>query len=143
MAASSNNILRNIAGLIIGIVVCMAVNMGLVMLLGSLFPPPPGVNPEDINSIRENLHKYSTLQMLMPFIAHALGSMAGGLVAALIAGSRKMLWALIVGAFHLIGGISMMVMLPESPLWFKALDLIVAYIPMAYLGGIMGGANRS
>jgi len=141
--SSTNIVLRNIAGLIIGIAVCMAVNMGLVVLLGSLFPPPPGVNPEDIESIRANLHKYSTLQMLMPFIAHAVGSLAGGLVAALIAESRKMLWALIVGVVHLLGGISMMMMLPESPLWFKVLDLGLAYIPMAILGGILGGANRS
>ncbi len=29
----------------------------------------------------------------------------------------------------------MMVLQLPSPMWFNALDLIVAYIPMAYLGG--------
>lgn len=42
--------------------------------------------------------------------------------------------ALIVGVLFLIGGVSMVAMLP-SPMWFNALDLIVAYIPMAFLGG--------
>lgn len=136
-------ILRNLAALIIGLIVCMAVNMGLVMLLGNLFPPPAGVDPQNIESIRANMDKYSVLQMLMPFLAHAIGTLAGSLVAALIAGSRKMLWALIIGLFHLTGGIMMVRMLPEAPLWFKALDLIVAYIPMAWLGAALGGANRS
>jgi hypothetical protein len=27
------------------------------------------------------------------------------------------------------------VMLPMAPVWFCALDIIVAYIPMGYLGG--------
>jgi hypothetical protein len=32
-------------------------------------------------------------------------------------------------------------MLP-APLWYEALDLIAAYIPMAFLGGKLGGAGR-
>jgi hypothetical protein len=28
----------------------------------------------------------------------------------------------------------MVVLLPETPLWFVALDLVVAYIPMGWLG---------
>lgn len=137
-----NTVLRNIAALIIGIAVCMAVNMGLVILLGNIFPAPEGVDPENLESIRANLHRYSSLQMLMPFIAHFMGSLIGSLVAALIAANHKLLWPVIIGLFHLLGGISMMVMLPESPLWFKALDLIGAYIPAALLGGYIGGGRK-
>jgi len=42
--------------------------------------------------------------------------------------------ALAIGVLFLAGGISMVFMLP-SPTWFTLLDLIGAYIPMAYLGG--------
>jgi len=55
-------------------------------------------------------------------------------VAGLIAASHKMRFALGIGAFFLIGGIVMVISVP-SPTWFAALDLLVAYIPMAYLGG--------
>ena len=34
----------------------------------------------------------------------------------------------------LSSGISAVMMIP-APLWFNVLDLVVAYIPMAYLGG--------
>jgi hypothetical protein len=42
--------------------------------------------------------------------------------------------ARIVGVFFLIGGIMMVVQVP-SPLWFSIVDLALAYIPMACIGG--------
>lgn len=41
--------------------------------------------------------------------------------------------ALGVGAFFLLGGISMVVSLP-STMWFNALDFLGAYIPMGWIG---------
>ena len=43
----------------------------------------------------------------------------------------------IVGAFYLLGGIAASSMIP-APLWFIALDLVVAYIPMAWLALKLG-----
>ena len=70
----------------------------------------------------------------MPFLAHALGTLAGAWLAALLAASHKMGLALGIGVLFLAGGISAVVMLP-APLWFEVLDLLLAYIPMAWLGG--------
>jgi hypothetical protein len=47
-----------------------------------------------------------------------------------------MKFALAIGFFFLIGGIMNVFMLP-SPLWFTILDLAGAYIPMAWLGGLL------
>jgi len=69
----------------------------------------------------------------MPFLAHALGALAGAFVAALIATNHKMKFALVIGAFFLIGGIANVFMLP-SPIWFAVLDIGVAYLPMGWLG---------
>jgi hypothetical protein len=74
----------------------------------------------------------------MFFLAHALGSLLGGLIAALIARSRKTALALVVGAVHLAGGLAAAFMIP-APVWFLGLDLVVAYLPMAWLGGTLGG----
>jgi hypothetical protein len=54
----------------------------------------------------------------------------------MIAASHKMKFAIGIGAFFLIGGTTMVFMLP-SPMWFNILDLVVAYIPMGYLGGMI------
>jgi hypothetical protein len=41
---------------------------------------------------------------------------------------------MMAGILFMLGGISMVIMLPETPIWFILVDLIGAYIPMAYLG---------
>jgi hypothetical protein len=42
--------------------------------------------------------------------------------------------ALTVGGLHLVGGIAAAFMIP-APAWFIVVDLVVAYLPMAWLGG--------
>ncbi|HKK25060.1 MAG TPA: hypothetical protein VJ941_05500, partial [Gracilimonas sp.] len=73
---------------------------------------------------------------IMPFLAHALGTLVGALLTALIVTKDKMKWALPVGVFFLLGGIANVVMLP-SPAWFNVLDLIFAYLPMAYISATL------
>ena len=55
---------------------------------------------------------------------------------ALIAVNHNLKFAIGIGIWFLIGGIVNIFMLP-SPLWFSILDLVAAYIPMAYLGGVL------
>lgn len=133
-------ILKNALGSLAGLVVMMAVNIILVKLLGSMFPPPEGVDINDVDSINDNLHRYSTFQLIMPFIAHAGGTLAGCMTAAKIASSHKLIIVMLLAAVHFVGGILMISMLSNSPLWFNALDLGLAYFPMAFLGcKLVGG----
>ncbi len=136
------NIVRNILAVILGIAVTMLVNGGIIGLSASVIPPPEGMNPNDIESIRAHAHLIEPKHLLMPFLAHALGSVFGGLVAAMIAASRKMTFALVIGVVHLLGGIVAAVLIP-SPFWFIVLDLVVAYVPMAWIGGKLGGGSRA
>ncbi len=129
--------LKNILAIIAGIVGGGIVNMGIVSLSGSVIPPPEGVDPSSMESLKENMHLFGPQHFVMPFLAHALGTLAGALLAALIASTRKMTFALVIGFFFLAGGIMMVFMVP-SPVWFAILDLAVAYIPMAWLGGKLG-----
>jgi len=78
----------------------------------------------------------------VPFLAHAIGTLFGGFIAARIAATRQIPIAIAVGFFFLIGGIAVFLMMPESPTWFKATDLLLAYLPMAYLGAKIAGGNR-
>jgi hypothetical protein len=127
------NILRNVLAIVIGTLFGMFVNMGIITISSSVIPLPEGVNPKDLVSIKENIHLYTPIHFLMPFLAHALGTLVGAIVAGLIAASHKMYFALSIGGFFLLGGVSMVFMLP-SPMWFNATDVILAYIPMGYLG---------
>ncbi len=130
-------VIRNILAVIAGIIIGSVVNMGLIMVSGSIIPPPEGVNVTDMESLKSSLHLFEPRHFIFPFLAHALGTLAGALVAALIAVKHHMKLALGVGAFFLIGGIMNVLMLP-SPAWFTILDLAGAYIPMGWLGGKLG-----
>jgi hypothetical protein len=129
-----NPILRNILAVIAGVILGGMANMGIIMLSGSIIPPPEGVNPADMESIKENMHLFQPIHFLMPFLAHAMGSFVGALVAGFLAATHKMKFAIGLGVWTLIGGIMAATMIP-SPTWFIAADLALAYIPTAYLAG--------
>jgi hypothetical protein len=130
-------ILRNILAVIAGIIIGSVVNMGLINISGSVIAPPEGADVTTMEGLRETLHLFEPKHFIFPFLAHALGTFAGALVAALIAASHKIKFALGIGVFFLLGGIANVLLLP-SPVWFAVVDLSLAYIPMAYLGGKLG-----
>lgn len=136
-----NPIVKNILAILAGIVTGSIVNMGIVSISGSLIPPPEGVDPSNMESLKNGMHLFEPRHFLMPFLAHALGTGVGALIAALIAANRKMIFALVIGFFFLLGGITSVFMLP-SPTWFTITDLALAYLPMAWIGGKLGGGSK-
>lgn len=134
-----NPILRNILVVILGIIIGSIVNMAIVMVAPSIIPLPDGVDPSDMEGLKNAISDFEAKHYIFPFLAHALGTLAGAFIAARLGASRKMLLALIIGAWFLIGGIMNASMLGTPPLP-TALDLIICYFPFAYLGGKLGGA---
>jgi len=136
-----NPILRNILAVIIGVAVGAFVNGQLIGISSILVPLPEGVNPEDFESIKENIHRYEPIHFLMPFLAHALGTFIGALLTAFIAATHKKIFALAIGGLFLIGGIAAIILI-GGPVWFSATDLILAYLPMAWLAGIIATRKK-
>lgn len=130
-------ILRNVLAIILGLVAGGGVNMSLIMLGPMAIPPPPGMDVTSVESFRASMHLLEARHFVFPFLAHALGTLAGALAAFLIAGSRGAMFAYLVGAVSLVGGISAAFMIP-APAWFIALDLVLAYLPMAWVGIAIG-----
>lgn len=114
-----------------GFVAGSLVNMGLITLGGSVVPAPAGAGT--MEGLAAAMHLFEPKHFVFPFLAHALGSLAGAALAAAIAPARKLACALGVGALFFLGGIAAVAMLP-APLWFEAVDLVAAYFPMAWLG---------
>lgn len=131
-----NPIIRNILAFILGWITGGAVNMGIVTL-GHKLMPIPGINPNDKEALTQALHTAGNEFFIFPFVAHALGTLVGAVIAAAIAATHKMKFALVIGVLFLIGGIAACFMIP-APTWFIVLDLVVAYLPMAWLGGKIG-----
>ena len=119
--------------------------MGIIMISGSIIPPPSGADVTTMEGLKASMHLFEPKHFIFPFLAHALGTLSGAFLTALIAANHKMKFALGIGAFFLVGGIINTFMLP-SPTWFTVLDLVGAYIPMGWLGwkvaGEMKGNNK-
>jgi hypothetical protein len=127
-------IVKNILAVIAGVFGGGAINMGIIMISGSLIPAPDGAVITTMEGLKASMHLMEPKHFLMPFLAHALGTFAGAAIASLIAANNKMRFAIGVGIWFMLGGIINIMMLP-SPLWFTIVDLGLAYIPMAYIAG--------
>ena len=129
-----NPIIRNILAVILGLVIGSMVNMGIIMISGSIIPPPDGADVTTTEGLKASMHLFEPKHFIFPFLAHALGTLVGALVAAWIAATHKMKFALVIAIFFLAGGIYMVLSLP-SPIWYNIVDIVGAYIPMAYIAG--------
>lgn len=136
-----NPIIKNILAVVAGVIIGSFVNMLFVNLGPMLIPPPEGADITTMEGLKETMHLFKPQNFLFPFLAHALGTLVGAFVAAKFAANNKMKFALGIGALFLIGGIYIAFQLP-SPTWFTVLDLVVAYLPMGWLGGRLAGGGR-
>ena len=127
------NVLRNVLALLAGVVIGGGVNLALITLSPELIPPPAGVDVNSAESLSKAMHLFEPRHFIVPFLAHALGTFAGALAAYLIAATYKAQMAYVTGAIFLCGGVAASYMIP-APTWFIALDLLAAYLPMAWLG---------
>ena len=132
-----NAVTKNILAIVTGVIIGSVVNMGFIMMSSSVIPPPDGADLTTTEGLIASMHLMEPKHFIFPFLAHALGTLVGAFLAVKIAATHKIRFALAIGTTFLIGGIINLMMLP-SPLWFTILDLVGAYLPMAYLAWKLG-----
>ena len=133
-------VIRLILAIVAGLVIGGVVNMSLIMISGSVIPPPAGANVTTTEGLKASMHLFEPRHFVFPFLAHSLGTFVGALVAALLTPGNTSGPAYGVGFAFLLGGIASVYMLP-APLWFSALDLVTAYLPAAWLGHRLASRN--
>lgn len=136
------HIVRNILAVVAGAVLGSIVNMGLIMVSSAVIPPPAGADVTTLEGLAASMHLFEPRHFVFPFLAHALGTLVGAFVAAKFAASRHLTLAMIVAVLFLAGGVANALRLP-SPAWFNALDLVVAYLPMAWIGAKLATRGRN
>ena len=127
-------ILKNILVFVVGFILGSSVNMGLIITGNQLIPFADGVNPMDATM-------WELKYFLFPFLAHSVGTFAGAFIVARYTASYHLVFSLSVGLLFLIGGISMVFIMP-APLWFIVVDLLLSYIPMGWLGWKLTGKDK-
>ncbi len=128
-----NSTIKNILAVIFGWLGGSAINMGLI-LTGHKLLPIAGIDPNNMDELAAVMPTLEFEYFIFPFLAHALGTLVGATIAGLIAANHKMKFSLVIGVLFLLGGIMVNYMLP-GPTWFAVLDIVFAYIPMAWIGG--------
>jgi hypothetical protein len=127
------NFLLRLGAIALALFLGGSLNMFIVGISGSVIPPPPGADFTTAEDLQQSAHLMEPRHFIMPFLAHALGTLLAGFVAAALTRERKWPAALIPGLVFLTGGIMAVQMIP-APMWFNILDLVVAYVPMAWAG---------
>ena len=132
------SVIRNVLAVLIGVILGMVVNMGLIIMGSNFIPPPKGINPMDAESLKNNIHLFQLKHYLSPFLGHAGGTLAGAFTASKISANYHLTFSMAIGVFFLLGGIAATQMIP-APLWYNTVDLVFCYIPMGWLGWKLSG----
>lgn len=126
-------ILRTFLAIIIGLFIGSTVNMSLVELGGIVFPLPNNLDSKSVDDLMSVMPSLDWYYFIFPFLAHALGTLSGVIIAVLVSQNHKKIASISVALFFFAGGITINLFMLPSPLWFSIVDLLFAYIPMALL----------
>jgi hypothetical protein len=134
------NIIRGILSIIVGILAGSIVN-GCIIVLSFAILGPTGINLFDSESFKANADKFTTANFVGTWLAHQLGTLVGAYVAAKIAPAQKLIFAMVIGIWFLLGGIYAATIV-SAPVWYLIAD-IALYIPVAYFGAKLAGQTNS
>ncbi len=132
---------RIILATLLGFVIGSAVNIGLIAVGGIVVPAPDGADATTSEGLRASMHLFTARHFVFPFLAHAVGTLAGAVAGTVIVAGGSRVPAGVIGCLFLAGGVVSVVTLP-SPLWFSITDLTLAYLPMAALGHLLVQRRR-
>ena len=137
-----NATVRSLLAFLAGLVALAIAKYAATKLGAAIIPPPAGADLSTLEGFTAALPLFEAKHWIPAFFEHAVGSVAGGAAAALVAVRHKMKLALSIGALHMLGGVVAAAMLP-IPVWVTVLDLVAMYLPMAWIGGRLAKAGAS
>jgi hypothetical protein len=113
--------MKNVLATIVGLIVASATVFIFESLIGhNLFPLPEGIDPMNMESLKENMDLIPTGSKIFVVIAHFMGPILGMFVAAKIS-KTSIVPSYIVGIFMIAATLFNIVMLPKE-LWFSLSD---------------------
>ena len=128
-----NNTVRNILVVLGGMIIGGALNGLIINYAHLVVPTPEGFDKNNLDTF----HLLQPMNFLMVFLAHALGTLLASFIITKFTASHHYKLAMIPGILFLVGGI-LMTQMVDAPFWYDAIDLLLAYFPMAYFGYLLG-----
>lgn len=133
----NNSVFRNAVAVLIGAILGACTNMLILVLGMKILPLPDGVDINRIETIAANIDQYTVPHFINVFLAHGLGTFVGAFICVKLAKTKHYILAMLIGVLFLYGGVEAVRMIP-APMTFNIIDLVGAYIPMAWLGYKLG-----
>mgnify|MGYP000960356942 CR=1 FL=1 len=84
-----NPFLRNGLAVLLGVFIGAIINFAVIFLSSYIVTPPTGVDVTNVDSVKANIGLYKPIHFLFPFLAHALGTLAGAVMAIKISKSKS------------------------------------------------------
>ncbi len=129
LSSTNKNILVSIAAIFVG---GLCVGLGHTIQF-QLIPLPEGMDFNSEESVLAHVHEITAGGWALTLLAHALGPLVSGFLAAKFAATQHRRVVHIIGIVWTIVGIMNLFNMPH-PTWFMIADVCM-YLPMAILGG--------
>ncbi len=127
---------------LLSVIIGMVLNGVIINISPLIIPPPEGADLLTPEGLMEAMKIMEPKHFIMPFLAHALGTLVAVFIAFKLMPGSKFIYAIFITFPFLLGGAYMVYLLP-APLWFEILDLALAYVPMAWIGAKMAGLKTN
>jgi hypothetical protein len=133
-----NPVVRSILAVVVGMLVAFVL-IALVQMIGMrVYPPPPGVDATNLESMKAAVAKVPLGALLFVLLSYTVGSVAGGWVAARFAPKGRMRHAMILAAILFGAGLMNLMTIPH-PAWFWVASSAIYWLG-AWSGAQAAGA---
>jgi hypothetical protein len=127
-------IARSIGGVLLGVIVAFLLVFGAEAISHKVFPPPPGMNMQDMAQVKAFVATLPMSVLLIVLTGWLIATFVGTWLAAKVAHSAVA--GFIVGALLLAAGIANAFMIPQ-PVWFSIVSFVI-YIVATLVGARAG-----
>ncbi|XZE20522.1 hypothetical protein SH449x_000396 [Pirellulaceae bacterium SH449] len=127
---------RNILAIILAFFIGGLCVLTLETVGHRIYPVPSELDANDMEQVAQYVSSAPVGALLFVLLAQSAGSFAGGLVTAIVGGSRLWLLAIIYGVLALLMAGLNVILIPH-PLWMTTLALVLP-IPLSLLGSRAG-----
>lgn len=117
------HVVRSVLAVVAGVIVAFALVAAIEAAGHAVYPVPKGLDFTDREQVRAYTQALPLGALMFVLAAWTVAAFGGGAVAALIARTRPLLHAAIVGAFVLAATLANLILIPH-PLWFAVLGVV-------------------
>jgi hypothetical protein len=129
---------RKIFAVVLGVIAAVVIIIAIEALGHSLFPLPAGMDVTDTDAMKAYIVTLPTAALLIVMAAWIIATLAGGIIACIIARETPLIYSAIIGGLVLLGTIINLMSLPH-PLWFS-ITSVLAIIATIFITGRIGSA---